>query len=387
MEVTMRTQIKPIIKVALIIAGLVLIAGCAPLKGILPGKKCGQDSDCGGAYCSENQRKAVSPTCVEGRCEATTTECDESEICVADSLGTGCLPKDPDTNKPIMSCTINSTSLNTLGIDAFNPAIYMCGDDCPEDSYCTNGCFCEKKEKISCSENTADTDAMGGNLFTDITFMCADDCPENHYCDDSCYCYEKEEVSCNENTVETEAFGENIFDVVQEMCGDDCPGGSLCNNQCLCEEFYYDPIFTNNYFQLQPIEVTHDFYDLLNMWLDDPDNFNTKLGNEIIITAYEHSRDGNIHHIPFPEVQLVLVKNPDNEYITKEGWNAWCVNDYYDGEEALDIDLNLLTRQDKQTCYWGGKEGFEGVLTVCREHIIYWFEAYTGIPKIYTPKY
>jgi hypothetical protein len=217
---------------------------------------------------------------------------------------------------------------------------------------------------------------MGINLFSDITFMCTADCPEGYYCDDSCYCSEKVEVSCSENTAETVSFGQNYFDVVSEICADDCPDGMLCDNTCYCEEYYFPPKFTSSYFN--PPEVTHDFYELLNMWLDDPANFYSELGNSITITAYEHTRDGSFHYIPFPEIQLVLVPNPDNDLIIEEGWDSYCVNDYYDGEEALDIDFELLKRRN-ETCYWGGKEGFEGVLTVCREDLISWFETYTGI--------
>jgi hypothetical protein len=376
MEVTMRTKTKAIIKVSLIIAIVVLIAGCTPGKGILPGKKCDIDSDCGGAYCSENQRKAVSSTCLKGRCEATTIECAESEICVQDSLGVKCAMKDPDTNKPIMSCSINSTTLNTLGINSFNPGIYMCGDDCPADSYCTDTCYCEKKVKISCSENTNDTDDLGANLFNDITFMCAADCPGGYYCSDACYCEEKEEISCNENTDDTDTFGENIFSETTERCADDCPRGSLCTGQCICNEYECpDPVFTTNYWGDAPL-VDFDFEFLYSLWLANPRSL-LELGDEVDITAYEHYRDGGFYYIPFPEVQLTLVPNPDNEYITKEGWEAYCVNDYYDGEKALDIYFELLTRQDKETCYWGGTVGFEGVLTVCPELLLDWFDAYT----------
>jgi hypothetical protein len=323
MEVMMRTKAEPIIKFLVMIAVVVLIAGCVPT-----GKKCDLDSDCGGAYCSDNQQKVISPTCVGGRCEDASTECDESEVCVADSLGVRCETADPDTGKARFSCSDNTDTFSIMGINAYNPTIYICGDDCAVDSYCTNDCYCEEKVEISCFGNSDDA----------------------------------------------ELRGENIFDQRTEMCGDDCPGGHDCNTQCICEERPRppcpDPVFTSNYFGDAP-QVDYDVDTLLEMWLDDPGSL-LDLGDTINITAYEHERGGAFYHIPFPEVQLSHIPNPNNEYI--EQYGAYCVNDYYDGDEALDVNLKWLKRPEK-TCIWGGVETFEGVLTVCPEFIIDWFNA------------
>ncbi len=334
----MKTKTETIIKVSLIIAGLVLIVGCSTIEGIPTGKKCELDSDCGQAYCSDNQQKIVSPTCVEGRCEDISTECNESEICIADSLGVRCVSKDTDSGKGRMSCSENSDSFTILGINPYNPAIYVCGADCPADSYCSDSCFCEKKEELSCSGNTDDLDL----------------------------------------------FGTNLFDQKTNRCADDCPGGFDCNDQCICEERPRppcpDPVFTSNYFG-DTTPVDYDFATLLDMWLDDPGSL-LDLGDTIDIPAYEHYRrqgggwpgewEAAPYYIPFPEVQLELIPNPNNDYI--EQYEAWCVNDYYEGVEALDINYKWLTRPE-QTCIWGGRS--EGVLTVCTDILIDWFFAYT----------
>ncbi len=316
----MVTRTKLIIIVSLLIAAMVLMIGCTPT-----GKKCELDSDCGQAYCGDNLQKVISSTCVEGRCKEVTVECNESEICVADSLGVRCVTKYPDTNKARMSCSENSDSLNLLGINAFNPTIYVCGVDCPADSYCSNDCYCEEKVEISCIGNT-------------------DDAILN---------------------------GENIFDQRIEMCGDDCPGGYDCNTQCVCEERPRppcpDPVFTTNYFHEAP-PVDYDFKTLADLWLDDPGNL-LDLGDTINITAYEH-KDYSIgvsYFIPFPEVQLTRIPNTEN----LAQYGAYCVNDYYEGSIALDINLIWLSRPEV-ACIWGGG-GFEGVLTVCPEDVIDWF--------------
>lgn len=216
----MSTKTVTIIKVSLILAVMVLIAGCT----VIPtGNKCDVDSDCGGNYCSDNLQKVVSSTCVGGRCEDVSTECKQSEICVADSSGVRCFPKDPDTNLPIMSCSLNTTTLK-VGIDAFNPAIFMCGADCPEDSYCEDSCYCEKKE----------------------------------------------EILCNENTEESELFGDNLFDQTTNICTNNCPLGFECIDDCICEKFDCpDPVFTNNYFGGAP-PIDGGFDDIYAMWLEDP---------------------------------------------------------------------------------------------------------------------
>lgn len=325
LEETMRIITQAIIKVTslLLLLVVLLIAGCS-------GKKCEIDSDCGQASCSENQRKALNQTCVDGRCETTTTECDDSEVCVADSLGVRCETADPDTGKARMSCSDNTDTFSIMGINAFNPTIYICGADCPVDSYCSESCYCEEKVEISCSGNT-------------------DDAILN---------------------------GENIFDQRIEMCADDCPGGHDCNTQCICEERPRppcpDPEFESNYFGEIPVD--YDFETLANLWLDDSRNL-LDLEPTINITAYVHKRGGTFYYIPFPEVQLELIPNPDNEYILQYG--AYCVNDYYDGAEALDINLEWLDRPE-ETCIWGGTEGFEGVLTVCPEDVIDWFYTYSA---------
>jgi len=319
----MRIKTKLIIIVSLIIAVMVLMVGCTPTR-----KKCDLDSDCGGDYCSENLQKVTISTCVEGRCQEVTAECNESEICVADSLGVRCVTKDPDTNKPRMSCSENSDTLNLLGINAFNPTYYVCGADCPADSYCSEDCYCEDKVEISCSGNTDDTILNG----------------------------------------------ENIFDQRIEMCADDCPGGYDCNAQCVCEERPRnpcpDPVFTTNYFRNAP-PVDYDFVTLADMWLDDPGSL-LDLGDTINITAYEHVdySNGVSYFIPFPEVQLTRIPNTEN----LAQYGAYCVNDYYEGPVSLDINLNWLSRPEV-ACIWGGAEGFEGVLTVCPEDVINWFNA------------
>jgi hypothetical protein len=326
MKVTMRTKKKPIIPVLLILAALVLVAGCVPIKGILTGKKCDIDTDCGEDYCNDDQQKIVSPTCVNGRCENKFTECSESEICIQDSLGVKCVRKDSDSSKGRLSCSENTDTFSILGKNPYNPSIYVCKDDCPEDSFCSDSCFCEEKEEISCSRNTDDFNSSGTNQFDQRT----------------------------------------------KRCADDCPGGFDCNAQCICEERPRgpcpEPVFTTNYFGGAP-PVDFDFETLYDMWLDDPGSL-LDLGDTITITAYEHYRDGGFYYIPFPEMQLTLIPNPDNEYI--EQYGAWCVNDYYEGEKALDINLKWLTRPE-ETCIWGGREPDEGVLTVCPEHIIDWF--------------
>jgi hypothetical protein len=256
---------------------VVLIAGCTPGKGILPGKKSDIDLDCGGDYCSENFSKIVRSTYVDGKCVEEVTECDQSEICVADSTG--------------VECEVRELA------------------------------------KLSCSENS-----------------------KNTYLD---------------------PLGKNIFDKAFHICGDDCPVGFDCNAQCICE--CPAPVFINTYFT--PIQPDLDFDTLYDQWEADRGNLLDIVGT-INISAYDHIRDGVSYYLPFPEVQLELIPNPDNEYIHKEGWEAYCVNDYYDGEEALDIQLQLLMKPKDQTCDWGGTTGFEGVLTVCPEDLVDWFDTY-----------
>ena len=321
----MKTESKIIISVFITL--VILSVGCiTPIKGIQTRQKCDQDTECAGAFCSENFREVVIPTCVEGRCQDIATECADSEICVADSLGVRCLPKDPITNKAILSCANNTIN---PGLLPFNPEGYVCGDDCPEDSFCNPDCICVLKETLSCSENTDD--------FLD--------------------------------------FGLSLFDQKTNMCMDDCPLGFDCIVGCVCEEYNCpDPVFTDNYFDPPPIDASYD--DLMLTWLEDPDSLFSWIGDTINISAYQHVRDGVIYYIPFPEEQLTLIPNPKNKLIHEEGWEGYCVNDYYDGDEAMDIDYQWLSRPI-QGCVWGGTAGFEGVLTVCTEIMIDWFEAYT----------
>lgn len=309
---------KPFIKAALLIAVVLLIAGCT-------GQKCEGDSDCGQGYCSDDQRTMISPTCVDGNCSNISTECSETEICVAGELGASCLPMDPDTSKAIISCS--------------NPKINPYVPD-----------------------------------FDQTVFVCFDDCPGDYFCTDSCYCEKKVEISCIENTDYNETEGENIFDRKTEMCGDDCPGGYDCNAECICEERPRPPCPEPEFEVNSPNEAPHIDYDvktLTSLWLDDPGNL-LELEPTIRITAYAHYRNGVWHYLPFPEVQLELI--PNNEYL--EQYGAYCVNDYYDGIEALDIQREWL-KKPEETCIWGGTEGFEGVLTVCPEYIMDWMLTYS----------
>lgn len=313
----MRIKTQAIIKVTLLLLVVLLIAGCS-------GEKCDIDSDCGQDSCSENQRKALNQTCVDGRCETTTTECDDSEVCVADSLGVRCETVDPDTGKARMSCSDNTDTFSIMGLNAYNPTIYICGDDCAADSYCTGDCYCEEKVELWCTMNT-DTSNLSGT---------------------------------------------NPFDQRKNICADDCWGGYDCNDQCICEERPRppcpDPVLNTYYLRDAP-PVDFDYDTLYEMWFDDPGSL-FELGDTINIPAYLHERDGDFYMIPFPEEQLIRV--PNTEYLLQYG--AYCVNDYYDGAKALDINLQWFIKPER-TCYWGGAEAFEGVLTVCPEDIMDWF--------------
>jgi hypothetical protein len=329
MEVTMGTNRGTILRIAITLVVVSLLTAC---DGFLPGKKCAQNGDCGQPYCSENFTQIVSPTCVEGRCQDIVTECSAAEICVADSRGVQCLPKDPDTGKPIISCSTVTTTLNTLGINPFDPTIFMCSDDCPVDSFCNADCLCEEREEVFCGENTLDTEDFGGL---------------------------------------------NPFNAKTEMCTDDCPAGFYCDVFCICEEHVCpDPVFTDNYFD--PPLITTNFDDFMDYWLKDPETLfdDLDVGDIVHISGYLHVRNGDSYLIPFPEAQLTLIPNPDNELISEEGWSSYCVNDYYDGDEALDLNYQWLDRP-VQGCVWGGTAGSEGVISVCRDTLFDWFEYYT----------
>jgi len=265
---------KPIIKVSVLIAVVVLITGCA-------GNECEIAADCGQAYCIENFRKLVSPTCANGKCIEDVTECDESDICVQDSKGVRCEDKIPPTPTP------------------------------------------------------------------------------------------KPVLSCGDNSISSFISGQNPFRLANHICGDDCQIGFTCNDQCVCE--CPDPVFTNAYFGGAP-DVDIDFDTLRDQWKNDPEGLLGIVGL-VNVPAYIHIRDGVEHIIPFPDVQLIRVLNPDNEYISKEDWDAYCVNDYFEGEKALTFDLELL-KKPKETCDWGPTEGFEGVLTLCPEDLVTWLRGY-----------
>jgi len=269
---------KTIFKVSVLIFTLLLITGCA---GNPAGNKCEIGTDCGQAYCSENFRKLVSPACDEGKCIDDVTECDETDICVQDSIGVRCEPIIPPTPTP------------------------------------------------------------------------------------------KPVLSCGDNSISTFISGQNPFRPANQICGDDCQIGYTCNDQCTCE--CPDPVFTNAYFGGVP-EVDLDFETLRDQWQNDPEGLLGIVGL-VNIPAYVHIRGDVEHIIPFPEVQLILVPNPDNEYISQDDWDAFCVNDYYAGEKALTIDLELLTKP-KKTCDWGPTVGFEGVLTLCPEDLVTWLRGY-----------
>jgi len=357
-----KTGTKPQFIVLSLIAVMVLLAGCS-------GKKCKIDSDCGGDYCSNNLQNSVSLSCVEGICKKSTSECSDSEICVASSTGAECLPKDPDSGKPLISCGNNTINPIVL---TFNPTDLICSDDCSADSFCNNSCICEAKALVGCLNNTENTEAAGVNVFESRTQMCADDCPGDYYCDDTCSCEEKEEISCNQNTTDTNTFGENIFNDKIERCAIDCPIGFRCNSQCICDEYDCpEPVFTSTYMGDGPFPFDFDFFS--SLWFSDPSSI-LDLGDFVDITAYAHERDGIFHYLPFPEVQLTLVPNPNNDYIPQYG--AFCVNDYYEGDEALTIDHFWLTRPE-ETCIWGPTIGYEGVLTVCTELLYDWLKEYT----------
>jgi len=181
----------------------------------------------------------------------------------------------------------------------------------------------------------------------------------------------KPRLSCCDNSISTFISGQNPYRPVDHVCVDDCPIGFNCGDQCTCE--CPDPVFTGSYWGDAP-DVDLDFDTLLSEWENDPEGL-LGIKGLVNIPAYIHIRDGVEHIIPFPETQLILILNPDNEYITKEGWDAYCVNDYYDGEKALTIDLVMLTKKI-ETCDWGGRTGFEGVLTLCPEDLINWLRGY-----------
>jgi hypothetical protein len=273
----MRTKAESIIKISILLLVIAIIAGCNQTKPISSGKDCKSNQDCGGDYCSENFRKLVRQSCVGGHCVEEVTECEDSDICVQDSTGVECKPKDFDVKRNL-PCTENSknTFLDFQGLNRYNPADHICMDDCPAGFNCNADCICE------------------------------------------------------------------------------CP----------------PPIFTSNYFD--PPVITHDFDPLYAQYQADRGSL-LDIPGTVTITAYDHVFGNVSFYIPFPEVQLILVPNPDNEYI--EQYGAYCVNDYYEGERALDIDLDWYDRPE-QTCIWGGKEGFEGVLTVCPEDLVRWFDAY-----------
>ncbi len=109
------------------------------------------------------------------------------------------------------------------------------------------------------------------------------------------------------------------------------------------------------------------------MWADNPMSL-LELGDEVDIYAIEYEIDGVWNLIPFPDAQLTLVPNPDNEYIHEEGWQGYCVNDYYEGGMALDINSQWLT-EPVRTCSWGPATK-KGILTICPEILIDWFKTY-----------
>jgi hypothetical protein len=274
MEVMMRPKTTPIFRISVLLAAVILIAGCTPGKGFLTGKKSDIDLNCPGDYCSENFRKVVRVTNVDGKCVEEVTECDSSEICVADSTGVECEPKIID---------------------------------------------------LPCSQNS-----------------------KNVYLD---------------------PLDKNSYDPAIHICQDDCPAGFTCNAECICE--CPEPVFTDPY--LTPIQPDLDFDSLYNSWKANRADL-LDIKGTINISGYRHVRDGVEYYIPFPEVQLLLVPNPNNDYI--EQFGGWCVNDYYEGDEALEIELLAWLERPEQACIWGGRASFEGILTVCPEHLVDWFDAY-----------
>lgn len=188
-----------------------------------------------------------------------------------------------------------------------------------------------------------------------------------------CEIRELAKLPCSENSKNTflDPDGDNEFDPDFYICSDDCPVGFNCNNQCICE--CPEPVWTDPYWNaIQPDE---DFDYFLNEWRTNREGLldTQNIQGTINISGYRHERDGVTHYIPFYEMQLQLVENPDNEYIPQFG--AWCVNDYYEAGLAMNLEHKWLNRP-KQTCIWGGRPSFEGVLTLCPEDLVSWFDAY-----------
>jgi len=249
------------------------------------------------------------------------------------------------------------------------------------------------------------------NLKTLITPTCSDGicgstttkCGEYEICvqnSTGASCMVKEEsplpwMSCGDNSNAIKGTGINPFSVMDFQCKDDCPVDTTCDTKtCLCEENQQPPQpppnncptpkFTNKYFD--PPAVDYDFDAISDMYLDEMSSDSIRELDEgflapttINIPAYEHMRGEEVHYLPFPTEQLKIqtIEGPvvwvaDDPNIQPGG----CANDYFVGDKAVDINLNVLEYPtgEYDYCSWGGADSFMGVLTICPDDLADWLD-------------
>ncbi len=307
---------------------VIVVSGCTGN----PSSQCTEDADCGETICTDSMTAISTPTCVNGACLTNTADCELNQLCVQDSGGVQCQNK-TEQNLPKLSCSMNAATLKATGTNPYNPATFMCQDDCPQGTFCdAASCACDDKKKISCYEYTdATTNPFSGFLGSTIT---------------------------------------ELFDPAKQTCSADCPEGYTCKTAtCLCELTPQKctlaaPKFYSNYF---PDSPKPDIDSLFDVFVGGGDL--SSFGPVIRIPAFE-SVEGGTHYVPFPREQMEI-HPPDDPMVVIGGY---CANEYFVGAQAIDIDGNMLTEPSGENdfCKWGGVIPHEGVLEMCTEDLTNW---------------
>lgn len=187
---------------------------------------------------------------------------------------------------------------------------------------------------------------------------------------------DKPKMSCSDNTRNIRVLPTNPFNWRLFDCSDDCPQGYTCNTDtCLCEGAPFScekPFFAHNW-DTDGQAIINAFFDVKS-W-DDIHTFTDQefeeLGSYVAIPAFNYYVDRDVraanYYMPFPEEQWDLFPADEKGYP--------CANEYYAGAKGLDIEGRWID-QTQIGCGWGGPTAFGGIMVVCTEDLIEWFDEY-----------
>jgi len=192
----------------------------------------------------------------------------------------------------------------------------------------------------------------------------------------------KPSISCSSNSDQMKVTGHNAFNPSTYTCATDCPEGFICKlGTCTCEEEAKkkvkceEPIFINNwdtaslplFYEVPPVT----FDELAEIAAGTEHDF--KMSDDVQIEALAYIES----NIPFPNTQFT-VEPADDPFVVR---GTYCANRHYEGPLGLDIEANWLFRDPNpdNVCGWGNPDSFDGVLVVCLQDLLEWYESYLVI--------